>query len=70
MSDKAKEWEDRIAKAQKMVAALCRGDERWVMRIPAQPEIDPDLVIADGLLAGLEAVTAYRASHPLTLTEK
>lgn len=51
----------RIAKAQNMVGALCRGDARWVMRVPPQPDADPDLVIADGLQAGMEAVAALKA---------
>lgn len=36
--------------ARKMVNALCKprgteGAKEWVMRIPAEPEYDPDLVI-------------------------
>lgn len=43
-----------LEKAMDMVSALCKprgskGSREWIMSIPAQPEHDPDLVIADAL---------------------
>lgn len=39
----------RNERASDTVAALCNGTERWVMRVPAQPDRDPDLVISASL---------------------
>jgi len=52
---------ERIDKALDMVSALCKprhteGSREWIMSIPARPGRDPDLVIADGLAAGCEAL--------------
>ena len=54
--------EERIERAFKMVHALCqpRGSvdgREWIMSIPALPDHDPDLIIADGLMAGYNALT-------------
>lgn len=51
----------KIQKAMAMVGALCRprgsaNAREWIMSIPAKPDKDPDLVIADGLIAGREAL--------------
>jgi len=45
---------DAIEKALDMVCDLCKpkniaGAKEWIMSIPAQPDKDPDLVIANGL---------------------
>lgn len=39
----------RNERASDTVNALCNGTERWVMRVPAQPDRDPDLVISASL---------------------
>ena len=41
--------EARNNAAHDHVAKLCRGEEDWTMRIPAQPERDSDLVISAAL---------------------
>lgn len=41
----------KIEKARQHVFALCKGDERWTMRVPANPERDSDLLICDALNA-------------------
>lgn len=51
----------KIDRALDMVAALCkpRGapDKReWIMSIPARPDYDPDIVIADALIAARDAL--------------
>src|SRR5690606_22825000 len=38
--------------------ALCAGERRWTMSVPARPNDDPDLVIGDGLNAGRKAIQA------------
>lgn len=40
---------DAIERAEAKVSALCSGKERWEMRVPAEPDRDPDLVISDAL---------------------
>lgn len=47
----------RIKRAQNKVSALCDG-ERWVMSVPALHDSDPDLVITDGLMAGIDATAS------------
>ena len=42
------------------VAKLCRGEEDWTMRIPAQPERDSDLVISAALADVLALVAEVR----------
>lgn len=46
-----KEWEvkQHLEAAHKMVSALCHGERRWIMSVPAQPDYDPDLVIGQAL---------------------
>jgi Protein of unknown function (DUF551) len=39
----------RYEKALAMVHSLCVAERDWIMSIPARPEHDPDLVIADSL---------------------
>lgn len=41
--------EARAEAAHNLVVALCNGDIRWRMSIPAQPNSDPDLVIGASL---------------------
>jgi hypothetical protein len=46
-----------------MVSALCDGKQTWTMRIPAEPDRDPDLVIARALgmaKRAIETLTAER----------
>ena len=40
---------ERHRKARQMVKDLCEGRRDWIMRIPAEPDYDPDLVIAASL---------------------
>lgn len=55
----------RLEAALAMVAALCHGERRWTMSIPAQPGQDPDLVIADAL----RDVRELRQAHDRRVTE-
>ena len=48
----------KIQKALAMVHALCQGARTWTMSVPAQPDHDPDLVIAAGLEAARSALCA------------
>lgn len=52
-----------IEKAFDMVGALCKprgteGARDWIMSIPARPDHDPDIVIADALKKAKDALTA------------
>lgn len=47
---------EQIDRAHRMVVALCSRRREWRMSIPARPDYDPDLVIGDGLRAGLSAL--------------
>lgn len=38
-----------IEKAEKAVDDLCQGRLRWEMRVPAEPDHDPDLIISEAL---------------------
>ena len=49
--------EARNTAAHDHVVKLCRGEEDWTMRIPAQPDRDSDLVI-DAALADVLALVA------------
>lgn len=60
------EAREKIAKALAMVAALCKdrretGARAWVMSIPARPDYDPDIVIADALYAAEKLLAATPA---------
>ncbi len=55
----------KIDKAIDMVHALCQpkgsdGARQWVMSIPARPDYDPDIVIADALQEAKAAIAAIR----------
>ena len=55
----------KIAKAEGMVSALCQpkgtvGKREWIMSIPARPDHDPDLVIADALHSAGRQIAALR----------
>lgn len=74
MGNDTSEWREKVAAAHDMVSALClprgsKGSCEWIMRIPADPENDPDLVITSGLVAAekriaeLEAELAARPAH-------
>ena len=47
----------RLAKARKVVSELCNGEREWTMRIPADPEHDPDLII-DASLRDIDKLLA------------
>lgn len=52
-----------IQRARDEVAKLCEGKRRWTMSVPARPNEDSDLIIADALDAGEKAVTALAAAQ-------
>lgn len=54
---------ERYARARDMVAALCSGDRDWIMSIPARPDYDPDIVIADSLKDIMTLLTAYEVQR-------
>jgi hypothetical protein len=62
---------EKIDRALAMVAALCKpreteGAREWIMSIPAEPDRDPDLVIADALHAARAALAPeQRGERPL-----
>lgn len=45
-----------LNQASSTLTRLCNGQERWRMSIPAQPDGDPDLILARGLKAADDAV--------------
>lgn len=62
------ELRERIGLAADMVSALCQprgteGSRDWTMSIPAEPDRDPDLVIAAGLDAGRTALDALDTAY-------
>ena len=58
---KIQEALSKILKAQDMLNSLCNGTVRWHMSVPARPDADPGLVIADGLDANRELIEALAA---------
>ena len=48
-NDELNAIKERAEKARATVYGLCDGTIRWRMHVPARPESDPDLVIADSL---------------------
>lgn len=58
----------KIDKALQVVADLCDGKQRWTMRIPAEPDSDPDLVIA-GALASARALLAAQPEQQAKANE-
>jgi len=52
----------KIDKAHDVVTELCSGKRQWEMRIPAQPDDDPDLVIGAALRASRVEILTLRAS--------
>ena len=56
--DDLREALESIDKAVKTVEALCDGSLKWTMRIPAEPDRDPDLVIADALTKARKVIEA------------
>lgn len=55
----------KIELAEKKVSALCHGEEKWVMSIPARPDHDPDIVISDALHSAKAALSALSALSAL-----
>jgi len=45
-----------IRKARTVVSELCNGTRKWIMRVPAQPDDDPDLIIASALSLAEEVI--------------
>lgn len=57
----AEEAREALDKADAMVHALCHGERRWTMRVPARPDDDPDLFIGAGLYAARARLAALEA---------
>ena len=53
--------ERRIRLAHEKVRALCSGDERWTMRVPADESYDHDLIIGAALRDADKLLIAVRA---------
>lgn len=68
------EVEERQKRAHETVCALCKGEKRWTMSVPAEPERDPDLVIDASLSDITKLVAALRekieAERAIPVTEK
>ena len=47
-----------IERAMQAVDDLCQGRINWTMRVPAEPDRDPDLIISDALRAARAYVEA------------
>lgn len=70
MSEAMAEWKVKVDAAHKMVHALCRprgspGSREWIMSIPAEPDRDPDLVIAAGLRAAEKEIERLQTALAL-----
>lgn len=52
--------ERRIKLAHEKVSALCSGDERWTMRVPADETYDHDLIIGAALRDADKLLIAVR----------
>lgn len=69
MADELKRYEA----AMQMISDLCNGRRKWLMSIPAQPNSDPDLVIAASLadvpklVAEIERLRAKLAGDALQI---
>lgn len=53
----------KIAKARDTVSDLCTGKKNWTMSVPARPESDPDLVIADALSSAADLLSEEQADQ-------
>ena len=60
MSSAALTWEEACERARAKINALCHG-ERWTMRVPPAPGVDPDLVLSDALDAADAEIARLRA---------
>lgn len=49
MSDQRDRLLAAVARAEQAVDDLCQGRLRWEMRVPAEPDHDPDLIISEAL---------------------
>ena len=54
---------EKIAMAHAKIDALCLGNERWTMSVPARPDHDHDLVISGALYAAAEVLRAALAQQ-------
>ncbi len=57
-----------LDKAHRYVVELSKGERRWDMHVPAQPDEDPDLVIGGAIREAKKFLTRphISASHPAT----
>ena len=74
-SEDLPEWRSKVDAAHAMVSALCKprgteGAREWLMRIPADPENDPDLVITAGLHAAERRIEELERGHGVVLAKK
>ena len=53
--------DEKIEAALQMVSDLCNQRRTWTMSIPARPDYDPDLVIADALSTAKHALSEAKA---------
>jgi hypothetical protein len=53
--------EQRIKRAHEKLSALCHGDERFTMRVPADENYDHDLIIGAALRDADKLLVAVRA---------
>lgn len=59
-----------IDRAEKAVDDLCQGRLRWEMRVPAEPDHDPDLIISEALRLSRAALAALPDSGDAQPAEK
>jgi hypothetical protein len=55
---------EALDRADTAVDDLCRGRLRWEMRVPAEPDHDPDLIISHALGLARAALAAEAADTP------
>lgn len=60
---------EKIARAEKAVDDLCSGKLRWQMRVPAEPDHDPDLIISEALRAARHAINVAGVTRLAILDE-
>ena len=70
MEEDIKAVREALATIHAEVSALCSGEKRWTMHIPADPKRDSDLIIsgaASDALAALDCIEAQKKSVPMAM---